>query len=582
VTFLHPLVLVGLAAAAIPALLHLLERRVPPEAEFPPLRYLSDAERQNARRLKLRHLLLLILRTALIALIVLAAARPLVPTQSSGAALHEPTALAVILDNSASSGLVMDGRAALDRLRVMARGSLARATASDRLWLVLADGVARAGTPQALLATVDSAGVSPRRLDLTAAVRAAIRLVDAEPLRAREVHVMSDLQRTALGPGRVEVPRGVRVLVLAPLSHAPANRGVGMARVTDGAVAVGIVGTPDAGDVGGETVRGAAPVTLRIRSREVGRALAAPGSTVSISLPPLGPGWWVGEATLDPDELRADDRRFLVWHVAPPARVAALAGAGPFVSAALAVLEEGQRVRRGAEVAIGDRLEAGGGAHVQIVVPPAEPALIGQVNRALAARGGRWRFAALGAPGPIAGSAAPAIDGMQVTRRYRIEAVTRDVERGTGQDATVLATVNGEPWLVRDGGVLLLGSRLDTTWTALPGAPVFVPFMDALVNRLARGEAATPDVEGAPRVEFRTRGADTLGATLYGLDPRESDLTPASPALAHEVLGAEVLDAAALAAARFAGVGRRDASGLLLMLALVLAVVELGVATRTR
>src|SRR6266849_1513833 len=75
VTFLHPLALVGLATAAIPALLHLLERRVPPEAMFPPLRYLSEAERRSARRLKLRHLLLLLLRTALIALIVLAAGR---------------------------------------------------------------------------------------------------------------------------------------------------------------------------------------------------------------------------------------------------------------------------------------------------------------------------------------------------------------------------------------------------------------------------------------------------------------------------------------------------------------------------
>ncbi len=83
-TFLHPLALIGLAAAAIPALLHLLERRVPPEAEFPPIRYLSEAERQSARRLKLRHLLLLILRTALIALIVMAAARPLVRSRAAG------------------------------------------------------------------------------------------------------------------------------------------------------------------------------------------------------------------------------------------------------------------------------------------------------------------------------------------------------------------------------------------------------------------------------------------------------------------------------------------------------------------
>src|SRR6266849_157378 len=544
VTFLHPVALVGLAAAAIPALLHLLERRVPPEAEFPPLRYLSEAERQSARRLKLRHLLLLILRTAVIVLIVLAAARPLFPTQASGGSLHEPTALAVIFNNSASSGLVVDGRPVLDRLKAVARGSLARAAASDRLWLVLADGVARAGTPDALVATVDSAGVSARRLDLTAAVRVAARLVDAEPLPARELHVVSDLQRTALGPGRAGVPRGVRVLALAPPSQAPANRGVGAVRVTDGAATVGIVGTPgEGGD--------AAPVTLRIRGREVGRALDAPGSTATITLPPLGAGWWVGEAVLDADELRADDRRLLVWRVSPPARVAApgSTGGGPFVAAALAVLEGGQRVRPGNEVAIGDRPEAG--TLVSIVIPPAEPALIGQANRALAARGGRWRFASEWTPGPIAGPG-------------------------------VLATVNGEPWLVRDGSVLLLGSRLDTAWTSLPAAPAFVPFVDALVNRLARGEAPITEVEGSPGVEFRTRGADTIGAIVSGLDPRESDLTPASPALVRDVLGADVLDGATFAAARFAGAGRRDGSGLLLMLALLVALAELGVATRTR
>src|SRR5207247_9041329 len=110
VTVLHPLAPAGRAAAASPALLDLLEGRVPPEAEFPALRYLSEAERQNARRLTLRHLLLLLLRTALIVLLALAAARPLFPTRASGGSLHEPTALAVILDNSPSSGLVVDGR----------------------------------------------------------------------------------------------------------------------------------------------------------------------------------------------------------------------------------------------------------------------------------------------------------------------------------------------------------------------------------------------------------------------------------------------------------------------------------------
>src|SRR3989442_6837863 len=178
VTFLHPVALVGLVAAAIPALLHLLERRVPPEAEFPPLRYRSEAERQSARRWKLRHLLLLLLRTAWIALVVLAAARPLFPTQASGGSLHEPTALVVILDNSASSGLVVDGHPVLERLKAMARGSLAGAAASDRLWLLLAGGRAPAGAREPLLPTVGSAAGSAPRPGLRRTTLAAARPVD--------------------------------------------------------------------------------------------------------------------------------------------------------------------------------------------------------------------------------------------------------------------------------------------------------------------------------------------------------------------------------------------------------------------
>jgi hypothetical protein len=109
-----------------------------------------------------------------------------------------------------------------------------------------------------------------------------------------------------------------------------------------------------------------------------------------------------------------------------------------------------------------------------------------------------------------------------------------------------------------------------------------VPFVDALVNRLARGEAPVSQVEGAPGVEFRTRGSDTVGAIMSGPDPRESDLTAAPAALVRDVLGADVLDAKALGATRFTGGGKSDASGPLLLLALLVAAAELGVATFTR
>ncbi|HXM38311.1 MAG TPA: BatA domain-containing protein [Gemmatimonadales bacterium] len=576
-SFIHPLALLGLAAAAIPALLHLLQRRTPPELDFPPLRYLSAAERESARRLKLRHLLLLILRTALIVVIVLAAARPVMRVKGGGGGAHEPTALVVILDNSPSSGAVVDGRPILDRLRVAARASIARTTPADRVWLMLADGVVRGGSRETLLASAESTKAGWQRLDLVQAVERAARLVHAEPLPGREVHVLSDLQRTALAEGRADVPRGVRVLTLAPGRAVP-NTGIAAVRVTEGAAVVEVTGSGGAG-----TSAQPVPVTIRVgrdRGGSAARGLAAPGAAVTVPLPAqsIAPGWWTGEATLEPDELRADDRRLFVWRVAPPARVTATPGAGPFVAAALAVLREGRRVSDGRDVVIGD---LPGGTR-SVVLPPADPALVGQANRALAARGVPWRWGEAGTPGAIAAPELTIIAGVQVTRRYRLET------SGSGQqgDAAVLAMVNGEPWLVRSGSVVLLGSRLDTAWTALPATPGFVPFVDALMNRVVVGEADVAMAEGAPRVEFRTRGADTVGATVFGPDPRESDLTPATATVATAAFGgterAEVLEDVRFASERFVGTRRADASGVLLVLALLLAAAELGVATRTR
>ena len=561
-TFLNPLALLGLAAAAIPALLHLLQRRVPPELLFPPLRYLAAAERASARRLKLRHLLLLVLRTLLVVCLVLAAARPLIPARAGGA--HGPTAVVVILDNSASSGAIAEGREALDRLRVLARAALTRVGAADRAWLMLADGVPRGGGRDGLLAAVDSARADGPRLDLVAAVERAGRLVHAEPLAGREVHVLSDLQRTAMEQGHAAVPEGVRILAPLPPSP-PVNRGIVDARVTDGVVVVDVRGTAGAPAV---------PVTLSIGGREVGRALAAPGGGVSVAVPPLRPGWWTGELALEPDELRADDVRHLAWRVAPPARVAAAPEAGPFITAALAVLREAGRTAAGTDVTIGDRPAVSGQA--SIVVPPADAALVGPANRALGARDVTWRFGAPGTPGPLSSDALPPLVGANVSRRMRLEAPPG------GDSGLVLARVNGEPWLVRAGDVVLVGSRFDTAWTSLPTRPGFVPFVDALVNRIARGEAAVDFAEGTPHVSFTRRGADTIGATVFGPDPRESDLTPGDRDLVRSALDAVVLDEDDFAAESYAGVRRADVSGWLLIFALLLFATETAVALRTR
>lgn len=555
-TFLHPLALVGLAAAAIPLLLHLFQRRTPPEAVFPAVRYLAEAERRTARRLRLRHRVLLLLRTALIIALVVAAARPLV-SAGRGGSDHAPTALVVILDNSPSAGATGGGRLALDRLRVTASASLAAAGSGDRLFLMLADGVVRGGTRQQLRAIVDSVRPAAVRLDLVEAVSRAARIALAEPLREREVHVLSDLQASALADGHASVPDGVVLLTLAPTASV-ANRGIAAAEVRDGSVAVSVAGTPGAT---------AGAVTLAVGGRDVARALASPGEQVALALPVLAPGWWTAEVRLAADELRADDVRAVPWRVAPPVRVGATPEAGPFVAAALEVLRQGGRVADGGDVRIGAAPAPGA-----VVLPPADAALLGATNRALAAAGVGWRFGTLGTPGVLGDSAGLGVTGVAVRRRHAL--------LGAGGD--VLATVNGEPWLVRAAGLLVLASRLDTAWTALPVTPAFVPFMDRLVSGAARGEWPVRPVEGPAGVTFETRGADTVGAVVSGIDPRESDLTPAEAAAVRRALGVSPLTDARFAEARFGGGRRADLSTALLVLALLLAGIEVGVAWRTR
>ncbi|MEB3323369.1 MAG: BatA domain-containing protein, partial [Synechococcaceae cyanobacterium] len=142
--FLQPLALAGLVAAAVPALLHLLQRRQPPTQVFPAVRYLVEAEERHSRRVKLRNLLLLMLRTALIVAVMLAASRPVVPTPLGGT--HAPSAVVVVLDNSLSSSAVVDGEPVIDRLRRSAAQIGGAAAPGDRLWLVTADGIPRRTT----------------------------------------------------------------------------------------------------------------------------------------------------------------------------------------------------------------------------------------------------------------------------------------------------------------------------------------------------------------------------------------------------------------------------------------------------
>ncbi len=586
--FAAPWFLLALPAAALPILLHLVRRHEPPEVAFPAVQYLADATRDHRRRAELRHLLLLITRTLLILAMVLAAAGMRLTRGAFGS--HAPSALVLVVDNSASSGVVVDGEPLLTALRAAADAVLERATPADRLWLRTATGPAIPGSPAQLRERLATLRPTASRLDLGAAVREGRELV-ARAERPGEVVVVSDLQQTAVTADLGAVP----VLVLRPATAPPRNRRIGALIASaqpwgpEGGIVTLVAASRDTAAV---------PLALAVGSRAPRDLLVVPGVPVSERVLGVAAGWTTVRAALPPDEFRADDERTASLRVAPPAQVRWTSGER-FLDAALAVLVADRRIAVGGGVLVGEL-----GAGPSLVVPPADPAMLGALNRRLAARGAAWRYGGMvqGEEQSDSGTMLPSREG--VTRRVRLESV------GAGGD--VLATVAGEPWAVRSGDLLLLGSRLDPSWTALPLGTAFVPFLDALLSRAIRGEFLLPDaVAGVPmrlpdrvtavaregrleRVEGGASwspdwlgvyhllvGEDTLGAVSVVLDPRESDLARAVDGSVRSLWGSTtVRDLTDGASRAFAAGGRGDLRGVLLLLALLCVCAEVGLARR--
>ena len=103
--FLNPAVLIGMLAAAIPVLIHLLNLKRLKKIEFSTLAFLKELQKSKIRKIKLKQWLLLFLRVAIIALLVMAFARPTVKSVSFGSSAAKTSAVFVI-DNSFSMSVI--------------------------------------------------------------------------------------------------------------------------------------------------------------------------------------------------------------------------------------------------------------------------------------------------------------------------------------------------------------------------------------------------------------------------------------------------------------------------------------------
>src|SRR5690349_10601283 len=87
--FVNPALVAGLAAAALPLLIHLLNRQRHKPVRWAAMRFVLAAYRKTRRRVELENLLLLLLRMGAVALLALALARPFTGRDSPLASLTD-------------------------------------------------------------------------------------------------------------------------------------------------------------------------------------------------------------------------------------------------------------------------------------------------------------------------------------------------------------------------------------------------------------------------------------------------------------------------------------------------------------
>src|SRR5688572_14895687 len=151
---------------------------------------------QSVRRRKIQHWLLLMVRMAALALIILAFTRPFVDAANVPTGVATAREVVVLLDTSYSMGF----GDRWTRAQAAAREHIATITGSDRASVVLFGSGAEillrsTGERSRLQAVVDAATPSPSSTRFSPALKVAGSILTESTLPRREVVLISDFQR---------------------------------------------------------------------------------------------------------------------------------------------------------------------------------------------------------------------------------------------------------------------------------------------------------------------------------------------------------------------------------------------------
>ena len=341
-TFLQPAFLLAGLAAAVPILIHLINRHRALVHRFPALRFLLMADRRTARKFRLYQLLLLALRVLAILLLTLLLSQPRWGGEASAALALPPQATVLLLDNSLSIQFRDGQETRLERAKRLAGQLLEGIAAPDSA--VVLPLVTDAAAPPPMLGTdltalwdqMRAISASHAAVDVAAAVRRAIETLQESAAPRRRLMLLTDLTVHGWEDFRAsDLPRVPEDLVVHVIRlgspERDANALISDVRVTEPPfieqtpldVTVWVRNHSD------EPVR-SLRVDLLLGGETVGQQLTDLAADEEVAVPfrivaPAAGLHW-GEVRLQGDAFAEDDRFYVALQTVAPARVLVVDG----------------------------------------------------------------------------------------------------------------------------------------------------------------------------------------------------------------------------------------------------------------
>lgn len=197
-TFINPSLLAGVLLIGIPIALHLMMKQKPQRLMFPALQFVKQRRESNQRRLKLRHLLLLLLRCAAIALLALALARPQFNTENLPAG-NAPVATAIVFDTSSRMAYREFNQTRLDIAQEKGRWLIKQLPSASK-FVVLDSTSTRSGFDVdrgAAILRLDQLQVAPATRPLSESIENAYTVLAKSTKPTKELFVFTDLSEAA-------------------------------------------------------------------------------------------------------------------------------------------------------------------------------------------------------------------------------------------------------------------------------------------------------------------------------------------------------------------------------------------------